>query len=456
MTTLYADRRILVLGLGSSGEASARKLSEWGARVTVSEGASTPDIEARAESLRGSGIEVQTGGHHFDLLEPDLVVASPGIPPSSPVILELLARGAGIVSEIEIAWQFAKCSVVAITGTNGKTTTTSLVAHLLQRPGRRVEAVGNIGTPFIEVADELGPDDIAVVEVSSFQLHHIRDLRPDVAVLLNIAEDHTDWHGSVGSYIEAKARLFENQTPDDLAILNADDREVAQLGERVHGRITWFSGGEPHPDGIGVVDGQIVWKGADIAPVEGLTLPGRAGLENSLAAAAVALELGIAPDACATGLATFKPLPHRVEVIARSEGVTYIDDSKATNPHATVAAVVGLNDVVLIAGGRSKGIDLSPLIGTVPPVVAVVALGEAAAEVERIFQGVVPIARAASMSEAVALAQQKAVSGGSVLLSPGCASLDMYNSYVERGLDFRKVVSALLAVKGGAAGGQQR
>lgn len=444
----FEGRRTLVVGLGVSGASAARALVGLGARVRVTDSGSSPAIVERANELKDAGIDVEIGGHDLGGLDFDLAIVSPGIPPSSEIVRELEAAGIEWFSEVELAYRLARCDFLAVTGTNGKTTTTSLLANILQEAGVTSAAAGNIGYPLVDAVATIPEGGAIAVEVSSFQLAATRDFRPRVAVMLNIAEDHTDWHGSVEEYVRAKARIFANQTPDDLLLPNAEDDRVVQVCSRARSRLVPFSASRVPPGGIGVDGGDVMWDGHRVLGVEDIALPGAAGIEDAVAAAGAALCYGIDERAVVRGIKGFRALGHRLEVVADADGVTYIDDSKATNPHATLVAVRGLKDVVLIAGGRSKGIDLSVLKDTVPPVVAVVALGEARDEVERVFSPLVAVERADSMEEAVQLASKHATPGGSVLLSPACASLDMFENYAQRGEAFAGAVRDLLGGKG--------
>ena len=439
-------QRVLVVGLGASGWAASRALVDLGALVRVTESSHTPQIEERARWLRERGATVELGHHDLDALEADLAVVSPGIPPTADVMQALTRSGTPVVSEVELAYQLAECDFLAITGTNGKTTTTSLLAAMLDHSGIPSIAAGNIGLPLIDAIGEVGAGGAIALEVSSFQLAGIQSFRPKVGVLLNIAEDHTDWHGSIDAYAEAKARIVMNQNATDHFIYNAHDERAVAIAGRAPSIAVPFALDRAPEDGIGISGADVRWKGAAVFPASEIALPGRAGREDTLAAVAAALAYGMDADPIRRAIAGFTPLHHRLEVVAVVDDVTYIDDSKATNPHATLAAVSGLNDVVLIAGGRSKGIDLSSLSATVPPVIAVVAIGEAAEEVADVFDGLAPVVRASSMDEAVQAARARSVPGGSVLLAPGCASLDMYKSYSERGDDFARSVRDL---KGG-------
>jgi len=438
----FAGKKIVVAGLGVTGASTARVLLEEGANVFVTEAKSTPDIDKRAALLRAAGAEVEVGGHSLGSITADVAVVSPGIPPGSEVIRGLEESGIPIISEIELAYRFAKCDLLAVTGTNGKTTTTSLLAAILRAAGIDSVAAGNIGLPLIDAVRRVSDSGVIAVEVSSFQLAYVERFRPRVAVLLNVAEDHTDWHGSITSYAEAKARILENQGPDDHAVVNRDDQRVVEIARAGAGETVTFSLSDPGADAF-LRDGVMYWHDEPIADATDVALQGAPGWADSLAAAAAALAYGVDLDSVRRALTDFTPLHHRMEVVGSVDGVTYIDDSKATNPHATLAAVGGLRDVVLIAGGRSKGIDLSALAAVAPPVIGVVAIGEAAEELVRIFDGRAPVVATTTMEEAVARASEMSVPGGSVLLSPGCASLDMYSSYAERGEAFARAARAL-------------
>ncbi len=436
----FAGKRVLVVGLGVSGHAAARVLASLDAKVRVTEASDSPEVRERAEELSAAGVEVEVGGHDLERLDADLAVVSPGIKPSAEVMVALASRRIEVIGEVELAARLASCDFIGVTGTNGKTTTTTLLASMLTESGYECIAAGNIGKPLVEAALESSPDGVIAAELSSFQLATIDTFRPNIAVVLNVAEDHTDWHGTFAAYRDDKARITENQLPEDVLVPNLEDPVAMSIAEGSRARIVPFSYVTAPEDGIGCASGEILWRGTTLLDASEILLPGDAGVEDVCAAAGAALSYEADPDAVVRAVKRFRGLPHRLETIAEIEGVAYIDDSKATNPHATLAAVGGLTDVVLIAGGRNKGMDLHQLTQTVPPVIGVVALGEAAADIEHVFSGLVPTRIATSMHEAVVLAHALARRGGSVLLSPGCASLDMYKNYEERGDDFAREV----------------
>jgi UDP-N-acetylmuramoylalanine--D-glutamate ligase len=437
-------RRALVVGMGSTGEAVARFLRERGCEVVAADDRPTPQMEQRATEIGVSFLGTPSASELTELAwSVELVVASPGVPVRHPVF----AAGAPVVSELELAASRVRAPIAAVTGTNGKTTVTTLVAGMLAESGVNAIAAGNIGRPLIAVAEE--DVDVFVVEASSFQLALTEKFRPRVAAWLNLAEDHLDWHPTMAHYQAAKARIWANQSGSDVAIGCATDLAVADALARVQARRVTFGlrAGDYREMG-----GVLVTPTGD-AIVRVGDLPRRIPHDraNVLAATATALEVGATLDGCRAGAVRFEGLPHRVELVGEAEGVRYYDDSKATTPASVVSALAGFDSVVLIAGGRNKGLSLDAMREGAGRVKTVVSIGEAAAEVERAFSGVCPVAHASSMSEAVSLASHVAKDGDAVLLSPGCASFDWYRSYSERGDDFARCVAEEIARRGSAA-----
>lgn len=434
----------------------ASHLVATGRTVVVFDDRVTPDLVATGRTL---GVEVEATPEDEDAIAArlstvDMVVPSPGVPVGHPVFAAAARVGVAVRSEVELAsvaaHQAGRPEVVAITGTNGKTTVTTLVEAILAQAGMRVTAAGNIGLPLIEAVGPEAGFDVVVAEVSSFQLHFTERFRPRVSCWLNLAPDHLDWHGTVEHYTAAKARIWANQSQGDTAVFNRDDpvveRAAAAIPTGVR-RVTWSDRARAD---FTVEAGRLI--GPDGAAFMDLAELPRAfphDVSNSLAAAAVATAAGAGPEACRAGLAATRPLPHRLSLVGTEGGVSWYDDSKATTPASVLAAVAGFDSVVLIAGGRNKGLDLSPLASAVPPIRAVVAIGEAAAEVIGAFSGVVPVTKATNMHAAVDEAARLARPGDHVLLSPGCASFDWYSSYAARGDDFAAIVKSRLE-KGGA------
>lgn len=433
---------VVVLGLGLSGEAAVRHLVGLGADVTAVDEADDAVLRERARVLNGARIVLGGTAAGPDLAaSADLVVASPGVPERA-ASLEA-ARGAGVPvwSEVELAFRLATAPILGVTGTNGKTTTTGMLAASLVEAGVRAGAAGNIGFPLVDAAVE--GHEVIVAELSSFQLRHVVSFRTPVGVLLNVADDHLDWHGTFDAYVAAKARLFERQTAEDFAIHHADE-ECARAAGASGGTLVPFSASKPVTGGAGVRDGKIVVPQGDVVYTAALRARGKPALANAVAAAAAAAAFGAPLEPIARALAQFASLPHRMELVATIGGVTYVNDSKATNPHAVLAALDGAERVVLIAGGRNKGLDLSALTAAAGAVRAVVAIGEAGPEIADSFEEMgIPAERAGSMDDAVARAAAIATSGDTVLLSPGCASFDMFGDYRGRGESFRAAVKRI-------------
>ena len=432
----------LVIGLGVAGASAARAMQARGWDVTVVEDRPTDASRARADAL---GLPLHGPDEALALVDAaDVVVPSPPVPYGHPAIQRALERGATVWTEFELAAQWSEVPIIAITGTDGKTTVTTLVERMLTASGLRTAAVGNNETPLVDVLDD--GLDVIVVEASSFRLQFIETFRPAVGVWLNLAPDHLDWHGSMEHYGAAKARIWENQTPDDLAVANAEDDEVMRYVRKAHSRLETFgiNGGDWHvqgnrllqPDGEVLITTNELWR----------SLPH--DLSNVLAASAAALGGGATLDGVRDALRAFRGLPHRVSLVGDHGGVQWYDDSKATGPNAVRAAVRAFDSVVLIAGGRNKGVDLGALADEIDRIRGVVAIGESAAEVEAVFAGRRPVVTATSMDDAVSRAAEMAKRGDVVLLSPGCASFDWYTSYAERGDDFARAVRETI---GGAA-----
>ncbi len=450
MTSVYDGRRVAVAGAGLSGAAAARVLRDLHARVTV------VDADAEAlESLAAEGFSVAADWPE-DL---DLVVTSPGWRPTSPLLQEAAARGVEVIGEVELAWRLRGPNAapwLALTGTNGKTTTVKMLEAVLQAAGHRTVAAGNVGLPVLEAVLDPQPYDVLAVELSSFQLHWAPGIRPAAGALLNLADDHTDWHGSFQEYALAKGKVFDS----DVSIGNADDEVVRTLLNRARGQRVSFTLQSPRAGELGVVEDLLVdrafpdvpGEATELATLADLTVSGAHNVANALAAAALARSYGVPAEAVRDGLRNFSPEPHRNALVATVDGVSWVDDSKATNPHAAAASLAAYAPVVWIAGGLLKGAEVEELVRRAAPRLrAAVLLGtdrdviRAALARHAPDVPVVEVVRLdnGAMQEVVVAARALAQPGDTVLLAPAAASMDCFRDYKQRGELFAEAVQAL-------------
>lgn len=443
-----SGKRALVVGLGASGLSVVRFLAAQGARVRVNDRAGEATLGPAATEAAALGAELVLGGHPASAFEGlDLIVVSPGVPPL-PELDEVDRRGVPVVSEIELASRFIEAPLVAITGTNGKSTVTTMIGQMCRHLGRPTFVGGNLGRPLIDAVgtDAASRDGLVVVELSSFQLERVATMRAHVAVLLNVTPDHLDRYPSFEAYAAAKARIFERQEPHDFAVLPAGEEDLQKLATG-RGSVVHF--GEPDGE-VRVVDGVLVDAKTSLrVPIEELKICGSHNASNACAASLVARLLGVGASEIASVLREFGGLPHRMQRVRSIEGVEYIDDSKATNVGATVASIDGLSGsrgkIVLIAGGVDKGGSYRPLVERMQRLGrAMVLIGEATPLLEAAFRGSgIPVHRATSMEDAVARAATLAIPGDTVLLAPACSSFDMFRSYAQRGDAFQGAVDRL-------------
>ena len=453
------DKRILVVGLGKSGAAAALFLEARGARVTVSDSKPQTQLGGLIPQLLDKGIAVETGVHgERTFRDQDLIVVSPGVPVDAPSLSQARQLGIKIIGEVELASRYLEGSVIAISGSNGKTTTTTLAGEILARSGKKVLVGGNIGTPVIDLIGRSAADGWNVLEISSFQLETIETFHPRIAVILNITPDHLDRHRTFQNYVSAKARIFENQSTDDHAVLNADDPACVELAKSIKPEILWFSRKKEVSKGAFVRSGNMIWKTSfgetNVLALADIPLKGSHNVENVLAAVSVGMLAGCAAERIREAVRQFKAVEHRLEFIARINGVDYYNDSKATNVDATMKALESFPaNIHIILGGKDKGSDYSVLNDLLKQrAKRVYTIGAAAKKIEEQIVGSAPIEQCETLARAVKLASASAIEGDVVVLAPACASFDQFENYEHRGRTFKEAVFELAAqpVGGGA------
>lgn len=440
---------ITIIGLARSGAAAANLLEAVGASVTVTD---TKPAEALGTFIGklSPGVKTALGSHPDSLFSAaDLIVISPGVPLTAAPLVKAAAAGVRIIGELELAYQVSDSPFIAITGTNGKSTTTTLVGLMLEASGKAVFVGGNLGNALTDDIVQLTGKDWIVAEVSSFQLEAIEGFRPKVAAILNVTQDHLDRYKDMAEYTRAKAEVFRNQGPDDVLVINADDAPTARLARGTRSRVVGFSRKSEQANGVYVKDGVVVradaGKTEDIITVREIRIKGAHNIENALAAAAISMTAGATADAVAKVLREFPGLEHRMEFVRELDGVTYYNDSKGTNVGAVEKSLEGFDEpIVLIAGGLDKHSDFSVLGPLMKEKVRrLVLIGKAADAMHEALSGYVDTVRAGSLDEAVMLAHDSAKSGDVVMLSPACASFDMFKDFEDRGRQFKDIVGRL-------------
>jgi UDP-N-acetylmuramoylalanine--D-glutamate ligase len=441
----YKNKQIAVLGCGSSGEAVALLLAEEGAMITILDSADLKRLRSRIERLKPlgisvlGGVEADTDPRHYDR-----AILSPGIDPSVPLVQNFLRKRIEMIGELEFSWELCKCPVVAITGTNGKTTTTELVARMLNECEVRTLAAGNIGPAFAAVVKKSGDLDVMTLEVSSFQLEEIRTFRPHIAVWLNFTPDHLDRYPDMESYRRAKLRMFEFQTAEDFAVIKLEDLNTVIDPATLRARVITFSAARQGGD-FDLRDGVIHFRGEPVLSMGDAKLRGVHNAENLMAALAVGYLSGVGFERMVAPLVTYNPQPHRCEFIRTVDDVDYVNDSKATNIDALEKALLSeTRPVVLIAGGKDKGFEFGSITDLIAAKVHhAVLIGEMSARIAALWQSRIPCEQTASLADAVRLARSHARPGDVVLFSPGTSSFDMFKSYADRGDQFRNLVHLL-------------
>jgi UDP-N-acetylmuramoylalanine--D-glutamate ligase len=444
-------KKVLVVGLGKSGLAAALFLRHRGAQVTVSDVRSADQLAKDIPALLEEGIMVEAGGHGLlTFRRQDLIVVSPGVPLDTPELAQVKHFGLPVIGELELAGRFLQGKSIAITGSNGKTTTTALLGEILAGAGLPTLVGGNIGVPVVSLIDQSTPQSWSVLEVSSFQLESTEEFRPTIAVILNITPDHLDRHGSFENYAMAKERIFAAQTAADSVVLNADNARTAAAAAHVLGKVYWFSYEHSVAQGAWVESGWLVYRAEQggavekIMPLSGITLKGEHNVENVLAAVVAARLAGVSVEAVRHGIENFHAVEHRLEFVATRNGVEFYNDSKATNVDATAKALAAFQGGIhLILGGKDKNSDytlLAPLLKE--RVRAVYTIGAAAEKIESHLRGVVSLHSCETLQNAVRAASAAARPGEVVLLAPACSSFDQFESYEHRGRVFKELVGA--------------
>jgi UDP-N-acetylmuramoylalanine--D-glutamate ligase len=446
--------RALVVGMARSGIAAAKLLRVRGAQAVINDKKSRAELGDALSEIDVPGVEFRLGEDPVSLLEGcDALIISPGVPVTAPVVIRAKELGIEVMGELEYAYREARGTLLAITGTNGKTTTTTLLGEIFKNAGRRVHVVGNIGEPYTGAVPEMLPTDVTVCEVSSFQLETVKEFHPQVCAILNISEDHLNRHGDMKTYIAMKKRIFENMTGTDTVVLNYEDPETRAMLADVKCRVNWFSTSGGVPFGAFVRDGLIVYGSENsltpVCPVEELILPGRHNVQNALAATAMAMASGIPAPVIRHTLKRFQPVEHRTEFTREVSGVRFYNDSKGTNVDSTIQAVRAMDrPTVMIAGGYDKHTDFMPLVAEIAKsnVETVVLIGATAPQIADALDKVGYSAYehcGFDFEAAIARAYELARDGGSVLLSPACASFDMFSDYEARGREFKRIVKDL-------------
>ena len=443
-------KTVLVVGLARTGAATVQFLAKRGAKVKASDAKTSAELAPFLEPLLDLAVDFELGGHTESFFsDSDLIVMSPGVPLNLPPVAKALAKGIPVIGEVELAFRFLRRPLIAITGTNGKTTTTTLVGEMLRGSGKKVFVGGNIGSPLIGYVEGPQDDDWVVAEISSFQLERVGDFRPKISALLNLTEDHLDRYETFGEYAAAKERIFARQKKEDYALLNADDPLVSALAPGLEPQVLLFSARRAVSFGSYLTPEGIIFQGPngtrEMFDLSRIRIKGAHNLENLMAAIAVAKMCGCPREALQRVMDEFPGIEHRLEWVRRLDGVSYFNDSKGTNVGSVVKSLQSFEEpVILIAGGKDKGGDYGPLKGLISERVKGMALiGEAKERMFSALGGLTESAKLGSLEEAVRWARSKARPGGIVLLSPACSSYDMFANYQERGKRFKEIVHGL-------------
>jgi len=437
-------RKVLVVGLGKTGQETVRFLIAKGAEVRISDINVRENLTREIDEFEKQGVYIETGMHRSEtFLSSDLIVLSPGVSFNLAQVKEANGNGVEVISEIELAYKFTTKPIIAVTGSNGKTTTCNLIARILQGAGKKVFLGGNIGTPLIQIADKDSEFDVLVLELSSFQIQGIKTFKPCVGIILNVSPNHLDHHENFEEYVESKMKLFSNQTTQDWAVYNADDSVIKSFLSKINARKVSF-GKEPKENGV-YYDGKLVRFENSTYDLTNMKLIGTHNIENSMAVIAAARIFGCPPELIEREITEFTPLPHRIEFVRDISGARIYNDSKSTSPSATLRALESFsNPIILISGGKGKGLSFEILKDKVEKKVRYLILfGESRFRIQKDLGSEVETALATSLENALEKARAKMTRGDTVLFSPACSSFDMYISYEERGRTFKDIVQKL-------------
>ncbi len=454
---MFVNRNIAVIGMARTGLAVAEVMKDLGANVTLWDKKPESDLAEEVAFAKNLGVNVRAGSNDIDLDGVDLIVTSPGLPAHLPVFADAKARGIEVIAEIELAYRLSKAPIIAITGTNGKTTTTVLTGKIFEADGRDTYIAGNvvagdIRLPLVTAAHKATAESIIVAEISTFQLEWIKSFKPKVAMLLNVTSDHMDRHASLEEYANLKARIFENQTAEDFAVINAENSFTASLKNKLNGQVLEFARKIEVQEGGFVRNDELIIRMRGVETVickrSDITLRGEHNVENILAAGCAAIAMGVKPESILRAVREFQPVEHRLEPVAVIDGIEYINNSMCTNVDAAVRSVEAIDEPqIIISGGKDKGSDFDPLgIAFAKKAKYVVLIGADAALIRESAQkaGFTAMTNAASLPEAVEIARSMAEPGDVIVLTPGCASFDMFNSFEHRGQVFKEAVKALI------------
>ena len=445
MHTNLKNKKVSIIGAGRSGISTAEVVKSLGATPFVSDSGQIRD-EKLSSRLQSLNVDYETDGHSKKVYDCDLMVVSPGVSADAGIIVKAKSKKIPIWPEIELAYRLCEGRVIGITGSNGKTTTTALVGEILKAADIPSFVCGNIGFPFIDIAQKVPANGFAVVELSSFQLEQIVEFRPHIAAFLNLTPDHLDRHKDLDAYVAAKMRIFEKQTSDDIAVVNYDDLTLRKKSVAINARRRWFSVGNRLEDGAWALPGgEIHVDGAEFMKTDDVKIKGEHNLSNACAAIGVTLAAGVLKDTIILTLKSFAGVEHRLEPVRLIGGVSFVNDSKGTNVDSVFWALKAVSaPVILIAGGKDKGGDFSVLNDLIEEKTKLIVLiGQATAKIEQTWKEVGKCIRAGSMEDAVRVAFSHSDAGDTILLSPGCASFDMFDNYEHRGQVFKKAVADL-------------